>query len=126
MLIGCPCPSTTTDWENRIQLLSRKQEMELPATSRAWRKADLFTILVELHRVLMKQQLHLDPKQVAQELSTFYGQVDTFREGTTVAEGMAKYSKASLQATNDRSSRITRGQNVAEILKPTALATPNT
>ena len=100
------------------------EAMSLPETSRAWQKADLFTLLVEVHRALIKEHLQLDAKQVAHELSTFYAQVDTLRDGTAASEDVAKYYRASLQATNDRSSRITRGQATATLLKRAALAAP--
>jgi uncharacterized protein with ParB-like and HNH nuclease domain len=92
------------------------EDMRLPDTSRAWKKADLFTLLVELHRALIRDKLKLEASQVAKELSTFYSKVDAFSEGFLSEEAVANYHKAALQATNDRSSRITRGQIIHKIL----------
>jgi uncharacterized protein with ParB-like and HNH nuclease domain len=96
------------------------EDMRLPDTSRAWKKADLFTLIVELHRALIRDKLRLEASRVAKELSTFYSKVDAFSEGffaEETEEAIANYHKAALQATNDRSSRITRGQIIHKILR---------
>jgi hypothetical protein len=57
--------------------------MSLPSTSRAWKKADLFTLLVELHRILFRDKVNLLPRSVAERLQKFYQDVDNFSETTT-------------------------------------------
>ena len=99
--------------------------MSLPSTSRAWKKADLFTLLVELHRILFRDKVNLLPRSVAERLQKFYQDVDNFSETTTQesdpeSDGyykrVANYYKAALQATNDRGSRIARGEVIREVL----------
>jgi len=98
------------------------EDMKFSNTSRVWKKADLFTLLVEVHRAMIKDQLNLDALQVAENLLEFYNKVNMFSERVEVEEDVAKYYKASLQATNDRSSRITRGEAVRKILKHTVVS----
>lgn len=92
--------------------------------SRVWKKADLFTLIIELDRALNREHLDLDPNEVGNRLSTFYKEVDlgvdTPDESFTVNRDVVDYYKASLQATNDRSSRIRRGDIISRLLKEIA------
>ena len=80
--------------------------------SRIWKKADLLTILVEVHRALIKDGLNLDPAKVKGQLTDFYSEVDSAAQGDEVSNDVATYYKAAIQASNDRSSRIARGKIV--------------
>jgi hypothetical protein len=93
--------------------------MRMPSTSRIWKKADLFTFLVELHRAIFKRQLTLESNTVAETLQTFYIQVDTPDLRADVNSVPGRYYKAALQATNDRSSRVARGEIIASLLAGT-------
>lgn len=101
-------------------ILEFTDAMRLPATSRIWKKADLFTVLVELHRAIFKLQLTLDPGTVAEALKAFYLQVDTPDRRADINSVPGRYYKAALQATNDRSSRVSRGEIIAGLLAGTA------
>lgn len=92
------------------------EHMAMPSSSRIWKKADLFTILVELHRMLFKKPTELNPTEVGKVLQEFYTQVDTPQPRTDTDSKAGRYYKAALQATNDRSSRITRGEILLEII----------
>src|SRR5260370_30374215 len=107
------------------QVLAFIEAMSLPSTSRAWKKADLFTLLVELHRILFRDKVNLLPRIVAERLQKFYQDVDNFSETTTQQRDpesdryykpAPNYYKAALQATNDRGSRIARGAVIREVL----------
>lgn len=92
--------------------------LEMPPDLRAWKKVDLFTLIVELHRALLKEKLPLDPPAVRSVLSDFYAQVDGSNEGSVKGdEQVAKYYKAALQATNDRRSRIARGEALRSVIQ---------
>ena len=95
-------------------------EMQMPSTSRLWKKADLFTIIVELHRALFKRQLPLNPGNVSKVLSNFYQEVDSPETRREPESAAARYYSAALAATNDRMSRIRRGEIIADLLKNTA------
>jgi Protein of unknown function DUF262 len=99
------------------EVLAFIDAMSLPTTSRAWKKADLFTLLVELHRILFRDKVQLQPLVVAERLQGFYQRVDNFSETATDEKAVADYYKAALQATNDRSSRMRRGEIVREVLQ---------
>ena len=54
-------------------------ECDLPQNSRAWKTTDLFTLLVEVHRALIKANSPLDPANVGKRLRQFYESVDKLR-----------------------------------------------
>lgn len=84
--------------------------------SRVWRKPDLLTTLVEVQRTLIKQQRQLEPNLVANRLQEFFSAVDNMNESEESDSELLAYYKASIQATNDRSSRITRGRIVNSVI----------
>jgi Protein of unknown function DUF262 len=84
--------------------------------SRVWKKADLLTLLVEAHRAIIKERLPLDPRDVGKHLQVFYAAVDAAAIGSEDGDDAAAYHKAAIQASNDRSSRITRGETIRRIL----------
>jgi uncharacterized protein with ParB-like and HNH nuclease domain len=98
------------------RVVSFVEEMRLPDSSRAWKKADLFTLFVELHRRLCKESTPLSAAKAASALEALYRAVDDPDGRSDPNSGPARYYKAALQATNDRSSRITRGEIVRKIL----------
>lgn len=101
-----------------LDVLSFINALELPPDSRAWKKVDLFTLMVELYRALVKERHPLDPNAVRPLLVEFYAQVDSSSEAAIKGdEQVAKYYKAALQATNDRRSRISRGEAVRAVLQ---------
>ena len=98
-------------------------DCDFSTESRAWRKPDLFTLLVETHRLLVREGLQLDPSAVREQLEDFWrsvGRVRDLDQAETSNEAVAdvfRYYKAAIQATNDRNSRITRGEIVASHLR---------
>jgi Protein of unknown function DUF262 len=82
----------------------------LESNSRAWKKADLLTLLVETHRSLLRGGMNLDPTEIGARLRDFYSRVDGAAEEVEEVRDVAEYHRAAIQATNDRSSRITRGR----------------
>lgn len=87
------------------------------AKCRIWRKAELLNALVEAHRAIIKEKLDLKAAFVGSELSKFYDRVDKTGNEQDKAEQVNQYYKAAIQATNDRSNRIKRGQIVADIIR---------
>jgi hypothetical protein len=79
---------------------------------RCWKRADLFTLLVELHRAIFKKKLKLHPKTIGTLLVSFYDRIDhvDIDNPSSQASELYDYYKAALQASNDRSSRNTRGR----------------
>lgn len=90
------------------------EECNFLANSRAWKKADLFTLLVELDRVFVQGRVTLKPGIVVESLSAFFARVEAAdANGTSLA---ATYYKAALQATNDRTNRLRRGVVIEGLL----------
>lgn len=98
------------------------EHMDMPTHSRIWKKADLFTLIVELHSVFFKRGLLLENKKLADKLKSFYMVIEDAESRKDPKGDPAKYYKAALQATNDRSSRITRGEIIRKILLACAQA----
>jgi Protein of unknown function DUF262 len=82
---------------------------------RVWRKADLFTLIIELDQALSIQGLELQPSVVVESLENFYSKIDT---NIVDPSGVsAIYYKSALQASNDRINRVRRGVVILGILK---------
>lgn len=82
--------------------------------SRAWKKADLFTLLIELDQCLHVQKQRLQPSRVLDALTAFYGDVENASPNQEQLSSI--YYKAALQASNDRINRVRRGYIVSGLL----------
>lgn len=101
-----------------LNVLHFIERMNFPSNSRARKKSDFFTLFVEAYRALNEKSLQLDPSVVRSSLDCFYEEVD---RATTEGDGDAsRYYQASLQASNDRASRVLRGQVIAKLLEDAA------
>ena len=117
-------PAATTTESEMKNVFALIDEMDLPSDSRAWKKADLFTLLVELHRALFKTELSLQPAALGRQIQEFYKLVESIGPENTPANAdpqlirpAASYYVAALQATNDRSSRSIRGDVIRRVIK---------
>jgi hypothetical protein len=104
------------------------EQCGFPEKSRVWRKTDLFTLLVELHTILVVNDKKLDAQQVGGRLDGFYKQVgDLFKLGggsgtgnTSIDPVVFRYLKASTKATNDKYARVDRAEVIEGLLDPSA------
>lgn len=96
------------------EVLITIEKLDLVSKSRGWKKADLLNLIVEIHRVLFKLKQELNTSEVSKKLAKFFELVDNKEYLTN--ENINNYRKATLSGTNDRSSRITRGDIVLKIL----------
>ena len=91
-----------------------------PQNSRVWKKADLFTLLVEVYRALIKESKPLEPAKIGKRLRKFYELVDKLGQQAGEIEKehrkIVEYSTATRQATNARSSRMLRGKMVQDVI----------
>ncbi|MCF8487445.1 MAG: DUF262 domain-containing protein [Rhodobacteraceae bacterium] len=93
--------------------------MNLPEASRAWKKADFYTLFVEVDRLLFKQGRNLDLHATSAEMQAFYTEVEAMRIAapeTAPDSTVGRYVRGLLQSTNDRGPRVVRGASVAEVL----------
>jgi hypothetical protein len=83
--------------------------------SRIWRKADLFTFMIELDNAINIKKLNLQPSEIVNIIQDFLSGINPkMTEGSLVH---ALYYKAALQATNDKINRLRRGFVVEELLE---------
>jgi len=87
-----------------------------PTTCRVWKKADLFTFIVELDRALTPQDRFVQSALVGPILIDFYDKVDAVDHSNKSDKVVREYYHASIQGSNSRSSRIKRGVIVRKIL----------
>lgn len=94
------------------------QEMGFNRSSRAWKKADFYTMFVELDRLVNRQGVELDAASSGPRLADFFDQVDAVRDADEPPEGnVGDYFRATLQSTNDRGPRTTRGRIIRAVLE---------
>jgi hypothetical protein len=90
------------------------EECGFSPKSRVWRKADLFTLIVELDQALLANTLNLQPSIVVKNLEDFYQSINT--NSVNTSDVPAIYYKAALQASNDKINRVRRGLIIGAIL----------
>ena len=120
-------PQKSQTEEQLGSVLNFIESCDFAEDSRVWKLADLFTLVVEIHKLLFKQTFELTPESVATALNGFYSQVDSADiseiDTSSIDEGTisraAVYAKYALQGTNDRVSRITRGDILSAELRAT-------
>lgn len=99
-------------------VLSFIESLNFPPKSRAFKKADFFTLFVELHTAIFREKIILDASATRQKLDDFYGEVEISSNGGGEENSDSdRYYKAALQASNDRSSRILRGEIIGAVLR---------
>ena len=90
-------------------------ECGLEPKSRAWKKADLFTLFVEVDRALNLEELNLQPHIVVESLESFYQSVEQSELNSPNIYGV--YYKSAIQASNDRINRVRRGVIVDGLIR---------
>jgi hypothetical protein len=92
------------------------EECQFPPRSRAWKKTDLLVLFVELDRVLNKDNHQLDAKVVGAAVEAFYARVDAEMATSSGDDDLQTYFKTTVQATNDRGSRVNRGRVLRNVI----------
>jgi uncharacterized protein with ParB-like and HNH nuclease domain len=109
--------------ENMLNRLERTfsyvESLNFDRASRVWQKTDLFTLLVELNRILDTTENYGETEEISTRLTEFYDKVGRVARGDSGErdEGASEYFAATRSGANDRSSRIRRGHVIAGILK---------
>jgi hypothetical protein len=99
---------------NRI--FSFVDDCGFPEQSRVWRKPDLFSLLVELHRALIKERMPLQSVAVQEELESFFRNLNGSKSSVGADETLLMYLNASIQGVNDRGNRLIRGEIIHDLL----------
>lgn len=92
------------------------EDCDFPQNSRAWQKADLLTLMIELDRAINVDHKELSPEKVRKALSNLYSEVDEVTHGETTRPDAAEYYRRVRSGINDRTSRISRGEVVRKRL----------
>lgn len=83
-------------------------------SDRVWRKADLFTLLIELDQHININGTHLEPLDVVERVQRF---TSTISDAAMDARSVASvYYKGALQASNDKLNRVRRGVIMSGVL----------
>lgn len=98
------------------QVLTFITQMNFQPKARAFKKADFFTLFVELHKLLIRNKAKLDIAKARASLDAFYVEVELASIGGTKNADADSYYKAALQASNDRGNRIERGRIISNAL----------
>ncbi len=105
---------TKTEIESVLEFV---ESCRFDPKSRVWRKAELLNVLVEIHRAIYKEDRKLSKDRISDDLSNFFERVNKVGRGKSDTEDVESFYRASIQATNDRSNRIRRGQIIEKIIK---------
>ena len=106
-----------------IQANSKKvfnfvEHCQFEPSSRIWQnRADMFTLLVESHRAMVSHGQELDHQKLGAKLKEFYALVDQSEIDSEEYSEPVAYRRASIQGTNNRSNRITRGRIIETIIQ---------
>ncbi len=82
-------------------------ELALNDKCRAWKKADLLSLIIELDHILENENPELNPSDAVERLTDFYDTVESSAINEPTIHSI--YYKAALQASNDRINRLRRG-----------------
>ena len=80
------------------------------------RKTDLLVLFVEIDRILNKEKQTLDTSKVGAAIETFYERVDREMTEPSGDDDLQTYFKTTVQATNDRISRVNRGRVIRKFI----------
>ena len=97
--------------ENVIELLN---ECGFEKGCRIWKKADLFTVMVELDSLLESSNNVPQPSEILGRLMSFYTSIDS--AGVDGASVSSVYYKAAVQATNDKVNRLRRAAVISSVI----------
>ena len=90
-------------------------ECNIDQKCRLFKKADLFSNIVEMDALMQENIFDLNPSEYLSIITDFYNKVDIKKiEDNPIVE---KYYFASIQATNDRGNRILRGKIISDLLQ---------
>jgi hypothetical protein len=101
------------------------ESMELPPRSRWWKKADIFTLLIEVDDLLHREQKPLKPGAVKEVLLALEADLKkpttepSLKADASRYEVVTKYAYAAAQGSNHRKSRRDRGEVVRTLLVST-------
>ena len=105
----------SSEFDRTLSFINR---LNFDNSSRVYKKADFYTLFVEIYKAIIKDKLSLNVVTLRANLDKFYAAVELVASGKTVDDKNAmQYYKAALQASNDRASRILRGSIIFQLIR---------
>lgn len=95
------------------------KDLNFPQKSRAFRKTDLFSLIVEVHRAIFKRAAQLNVLDAASRLLRFFDEVDAAAVSKSRNDFALMYYRSTVRAAIDRVNRYRRGEILQNILDPT-------
>lgn len=92
------------------------EDCRFSVRSRAWKKTDFLVLFIELDRLINKEKTVLDTTKVSVAIESFYDRVNQELENTSGDEDLQTYFKTTVQATNDRASRVNRARVIRKVI----------
>ncbi len=91
--------------------------LEFDLKHKIWKKADLFSLIVEVYKLLISENKSLKASTVKRRLVVFYNKLDSFDPDAANNEpDVTAYVRTSRSGTNDRSVRVERGRILREVI----------
>lgn len=111
-------PDKDKTFKNFEAVLAFIEKLNFPPKSRIYKKADFYTLFIEVYKLLVNANVALSVPAVRHQLEKFFDVVDQAGAGVNTGNADAlRYYKSALQASNDRSSRIARGEIINKLLR---------
>lgn len=100
------------------RVLEYIDQLQFGPSCRVWQKSDLFTLAVELDKARDSLAI-LEVEDVGNRLRTFYKSVDSVASGDLAEQDpmAVEYFAAARSGSNDRSSRVRRGEVINAIIR---------
>lgn len=102
-----------------LYVFSFTDTLNFQPNARIWNKADLFTFIVELHKIFFKDKNKLKKDDLETSIKLFYDFVSNFNpedpNPNTPSEAI-QYYETIQRGTNDKGNRMKRGEIIASLL----------
>ena len=85
-------------------------QLNLPNSSRAYNKADFFTLFVEIYKAQFKLSKSIDISNTRHNIDAFYEEVRLASKEQSDDSNAEQYYKAAIQGSNSRGNRVLRGE----------------
>jgi uncharacterized protein with ParB-like and HNH nuclease domain len=86
------------------------EQLNLPNSSRAYNKADFFTLFVEIYKAQFKLSKSIDISNTRHNIDVFYEEVSLASKEQSDDSNAEQYYKAAIQGSNSRGNRVLRGE----------------
>ncbi len=108
-------PAESAIQERVERIFEAIESLGFAPKSRAWQQGDLFTLIIELDKLINLKGLELNAQTAYEALNEFYGELES-GVASKLTQSQLEYERASIQAGNDRGNRVRRGQAILSVL----------